>query len=227
MRILLRNLQNRKFSLDIGDFEGLGAMVRELLSPAQLAGDTIDLGPRVNPWDLNVQKAIRQLIVPLVVPPHSTRVITTVPGGYEVKASPPGQLAIQFLEDPDDLVFLFFGGGGSGLTPAQHDALRQLIHFIDEGPGHGFASGATKIVTGGLFPTDITWWDSDPGSNPSAKRLVQKTIERTAGGATLVTPTPVVWTIFDTDGTTILQQLRDDIIYIGVAELERIRTVVV
>jgi hypothetical protein len=32
------------------------------------------------------------------------------------------------------------GGGGSGITENQHETLRHLIHFIDNGPASGFAS---------------------------------------------------------------------------------------
>jgi hypothetical protein len=147
-----------------------------------------------------------------------------VPGGYRVTANPPGQIAVTFLEDPDDLVFLFFSATG-GLTPAQHEVLRQLIHFLDEGPGPGFANPVVKIVTGGLFPTDITWWDSDPGLFPlTAKRIIQKTIDRSTFPATLVKPTPVVWKIYDTDGVTVLETATDVITYTGVAETKRTRT---
>jgi len=37
------------------------------------------------------------------------------------------------------------------LDPATHETLRQLIHFIDEGPANGFLSGAYREVTGTLY----------------------------------------------------------------------------
>lgn len=114
MRILLKNLRQLPYSLDIGDFEGLGDCVRELLATSGTPGDTVDIGGRVDPWSLNVQKLVRGLVVPA----GSTRVVTTVPGGYQVTATPPGQLRVTFLEDLDDLMFLFFGQSGSGMPPA-------------------------------------------------------------------------------------------------------------
>ena len=55
---------------------------------------------------------------------------------------------------------LFQGGGGGGITPQEHETLRQLIHFIDNGPGDGFASGAVRITSpsGSPFPTNIVWY---------------------------------------------------------------------
>jgi len=58
--------------------------------------------------------------------------------------------------------------GAGGLTESQHRTLRQLIHFIDEGPAGGFTSGAYKEVLGGVFPTSIIWWES----SSKAKKIV-------------------------------------------------------
>lgn len=223
MRILVQNLGDLPYALDLGEFDD--GMVRPRLQPYGCADDTTDIGARVDPWTLNTDGAIAGMRQ-LVVPRGSLRIITQVPGGYRVTATPRGQLSVTFLEDPDDLVFLFFGGSsGTGLTADEHERLRQLIHFVDEGPAHGFASGMTKVVTGGLFPTDITWWSADPGMFPGAVRIVRKTIDRSTGGATSVKPTPITWTIYATDGTTVLQSLQDDVVYSGIAELKRIRTI--
>jgi hypothetical protein len=108
---------------------------------------------------------------------------------------------------------------GGGMSAAQHKVLLQLIHFIDEGPADGFVSGATKTVTGGLFPTIIEWKRSD------ATLLVKKTIERSAGPATNLKPTPIVWEIYDTDGTSVLATVSDAVTYGGVAETGRVRTI--
>jgi hypothetical protein len=108
---------------------------------------------------------------------------------------------------------------GAGLTAEQHKALLQLTHFIDEGPAEGFASGATKEIDGGLFPTEIRWKRAD------TTLLVKKTITRSGGGATNLAPTPIVWRIYDTDGTSILSTVSDTISYSGVAETGRTRTI--
>lgn len=111
--------------------------------------------------------------------------------------------------------------GAGGLSDNQHKVLRQLIHFIDEGPAGGFASGAYKEVIGGLFPTSIIWWESDA----KLKKVVETVIVRSGGGATLVAPTPIIWKAYDTDGVTVLETVTDNITYSGVTEVSRTRVI--
>jgi hypothetical protein len=110
-------------------------------------------------------------------------------------------------------------------TPARHRALRQLIHFINDGPACGFASGAYKetLPAGDPFPTSIIWWVS----SSKVDKIVEKTITRSGGGATVVTPTPVVWKMYDTDGSTVLCTVSDAISYSGPFETSRTRTITV
>lgn len=98
-----------------------------------------------------------------------------------------------------------------------HNDLRDLIHFIDNGPADGFASGAYREVVGGPFPTSIIWYDSVAKVN----KIVEKTITR----PTLVAPTPIVWQMYDTDGSTVLATVTDNVTYSGVFELNRTRTI--
>lgn len=112
----------------------------------------------------------------------------------------------------DDLGVFDPRSGGSGITAEQHKVLRQLIHFIDGGPGDGFYSNPYMEVTGGIFPTEIVWWDS----SSKTKKLVRKVITRSGGGASNLKPTPIVWEVYDTDGSTILVTMTDVITYSGV-----------
>ena len=114
---------------------------------------------------------------------------------------------------------------GTGMTPNQHKSLRQLIHFVDEGPAAGFTSGAFKEIlpAGSPFPTSVIWWESAA----KTQKIVEKTITRTGGGATNVKPTPIEWKMYDTDGVTVLNTVSDSIVYNGQFEYTRTRTIVV
>ena len=102
-----------------------------------------------------------------------------------------------------------------------HSNVRDLIHFIDEGPACGFASGAFKEVIGGTFPTQIIWWESAA----KLKKIVEKNITRSGGGATNTTPTPIEWKMYDTDGVTVKCTVTDAITYSGAFEVSRTRTI--
>ena len=106
--------------------------------------------------------------------------------------------------------------GAGGLTIAGHKILRQLIHFIDDGPAEGFASGAYRETTGTIFPTAIIWWES----GGKTKKIVEKLITWTG-----VNPTTVEWKVYDTDGTTVLATVTDTISYSGVFETSRTRAI--
>jgi hypothetical protein len=108
---------------------------------------------------------------------------------------------------------------GSGISEAQHKALRHLIHFIDEGPAGGFASGAFKetLPDGDPFPTSMIWWTSSGKTD----KIVELTI--TYSGAF---PSTEVWKMYDTDGSTVLVTVTDAITYTGAFEATRTRTIV-
>jgi hypothetical protein len=99
---------------------------------------------------------------------------------------------------------------------AEHNAVRQLIHFIDDGPADGFASGAVKDTTfTGAFPTSEVWYESAART----QKIVQ--LDVTYTGAL---PTAEVWRMYDTDGVTVLVTLTDAITYSGAFESTRTRT---
>src|ERR1019366_3445892 len=61
-----------------------------------------------------------------------------------------------------------------GITPTQHETLPQSIHFISDGPAHGFASGAYKEISGMPFPSNIVWY----ADSTKSKKIVEKIIVR-------------------------------------------------
>jgi len=107
--------------------------------------------------------------------------------------------------------------GTGKLDIDDHKTLRHLIHFVDEGPGGGFASGATKQVlpAGSAFPTQIVW--KDAGGN----NLVVKNITRNSNQ----TPATIEWKMYDTDGSTVLATVIDTISYSGIFEISRTRSI--
>jgi len=109
--------------------------------------------------------------------------------------------------------------GGSGITEAEHKVLRQLIHFIDNGPAEGFVSGAYREIlpSADPFPTSEIWWES----SSKTKKIVELTITRNANKI----PTAEEWKVYDTDGSTVLATVTDTISYTGIFETSRTRAI--
>lgn len=115
-----------------------------------------------------------------------------------------------------DSVGVFDPRSGADISQATHRTLRQLIHFIDDGPAEGFVSGAYRTVTGTVFPTEIVWWES----SAMLKRIVDRVMSWT--GVNLTTDQ---WRIYDTDGSTVIATITDAITYSGIFETSRTRTI--
>lgn len=108
----------------------------------------------------------------------------------------------------------------SRITPAQHAALRQLIHLADGvgGPMEGWASGSFREVlpTNNPFPTSVIWYTD----NTKTKKIVAKLI--TFDGQKRVTQ--VQWGAYAADGTTVIVTVTDTIVYTGGQPFENTRT---
>jgi hypothetical protein len=108
--------------------------------------------------------------------------------------------------------------GGSGLSESAHKTVRQLVHLAMEGgPWEGFASGAHRVITGGVFPTLVTWY--------TATDLVDKIVDLTITYNANKTPATEQWRVYDVDGSTILVTVTDTIAYTGIAETTRTRVI--
>lgn len=105
---------------------------------------------------------------------------------------------------------------GSGISEDQHKALRQLIHFIDNGPAESFTSGAYRETTGTVFPTAIIWYDK---SGAGKKKIVEKLITWTGAF-----PTTIAWKVYDVS-EVLLATVSDVISYSGPFETSRTRTI--
>lgn len=150
--------------------------------------------------------------------------IVDASGGTATFKHPPGALKVGI--DPTNLVF----SGATNLQEAVedldsglnsgHKTLRHLIHFINEGPAGGFATGAYKEVlpAGDPFPITVTWWES----SSKLKKIVDKTITYNANKI----PTTIQWRMYDTDGSTVLSTVTDTITYVNnVFESTRTRAI--
>lgn len=98
-----------------------------------------------------------------------------------------------------------------------HKSLYDLIHFIDDGPADGFASGAYKetLPAASPFPTSFIWWTSAA----KTQKLVELALTLNANK----TPATEVWKMYDAAGALALT-LTDTITYSGVFETSRTRT---
>jgi len=106
-----------------------------------------------------------------------------------------------------------------GVSTLDHRTLRQLIHFIDEGPAEGFATGAFCEVTNpGLFPTAVTWYTDVS----KAIKIVELAV--TWSGTV---QTVRAWTVYNAAGTA-LATVTDTITYTStIFETSRTRSIVI
>ena len=72
-----------------------------------------------------------------------------------------------------------------------------------------------------LFPTSIIWYTD----NTKTKKIVEKTITRSGGGASNIKPNPIIWKKYDLDGSTELVRIQFDIVYDGIFEISKNKTV--
>lgn len=94
------------------------------------------------------------------------------------------------------------------ISAPEHKILDQLIHFINDGPGHGFTANAYEEVTpfGSIFPSAITWYYS----NAKTKKIFEELI--TWSG---VVPSAITYNIYSPDGITVVQSATDTFTYIN------------
>lgn len=105
---------------------------------------------------------------------------------------------------------------GAGLSAIQHEGLRQLIHFIDNGPAEGFSSGAYRETTGTVFPTAIIWYDQ---VGVGKKKIVSKEIVWSGPF-----PATITWKMYDAS-EVLLATVTDTLTYSGPFETSRTRTI--
>lgn len=102
----------------------------------------------------------------------------------------------------------------SGISDTDHKTLRQLIHFINNGPGDGFYSNPFRETAGNPFPTRITWWSD----SSKTLRLFQTEITRSG-----IYPVTESYKMFSAGGA-LLAVATDAITYQGAYEVARSRS---
>lgn len=119
----------------------------------------------------------------------------------------------QFMEE--GIVKMLVSPSSASLTAAGHEQLRQLVHFVDDGPANGLLTGAYKetLPAGSPFPTLEIWWTS----SAKVEKLLQLEITRS-----VVLPVTESWKMFN--GDAVVETLTDVITYTGVFETARTRT---
>lgn len=100
-------------------------------------------------------------------------------------------------------------GGAGYLTTTAHRTVRQLIHFIEDGPAEGFTTGAycETLPVGAAFPTSCIWWTN---SGKTAK-IVEEDVTWNANN----TINTDVWKMYDVDGVTLIATVTDTYDYTG------------
>lgn len=144
-----------------------------------------------------------------------------VPGAQRIGVNPTGLSHVTSNNVQDAIEELDAAVGTTGITEADHKALRQLIHLADEGgPFEGFATGAYQetLPSASAFPSSVIWW-TDSGKTA---KIVEETITYN-GNSTVNTDN---WKVYDVDGVTLLAEITDTVTYSGVFELSRVRTIV-
>ena len=116
----------------------------------------------------------------------------------------------------DGFSFKDAASGTYNPSPEKHKILRQLIHFIEEGPAEGFASGAYREITNQPFPTAVIWYTA----SDKLHKIVEKLITRDAGQ----NPTTVTWKVYSA-ADVLLATVTDTITYSGVFETSRTRAI--
>lgn len=93
------------------------------------------------------------------------------------------------------------------LRIADHKSVRDLIHFIDDGPADvpGIAGFKEILPFNSLFPTSKIWWTNSGKTH----KIVEKIIQRLENQR----PEVITWKMYEGDGTTVAMTVSDTLNY--------------
>lgn len=102
------------------------------------------------------------------------------------------------------------------LSPSRHARLKQLIHYIDDGPT--YLSGAYREIlpAGNVFPTQIVWWESSGKVNKIVETIITRNTNKM--------PSSIVWNLYESG--SVVETITDNILYQNnIFEINRTRTI--
>jgi hypothetical protein len=161
--------------------------------------------------------------------PTAASIARCVPGAIVVGALSPtpyldvtaDSLSKSDLDDYMETQGYVFDSTAPTNTPAQSaagsDANKRLLEKFISGAAEGWPSGVYREVTGGVFPSAVTWWTSSAKVTKIADAVYTRNGSQQA--------TTVVWKMYASDGTTVLSTITDVIAYTNGAEVSRTRTI--
>jgi hypothetical protein len=122
------------------------------------------------------------------------------------------------FQDADNSIPITLASLVENVNPAQHTALRQLIHFLEDGPADVALSGAVKetLPSGNPFPTSVVWWTTAAKTIKYVEKLIVRNAQQW--------PTSVTWKMYDAAGS-VIATIADAISYSGPFETSRTRTI--
>ena len=101
---------------------------------------------------------------------------------------------------------------------ASHQALIDIMHFLDDGPGDGWASGAYRVRQG-VAPNPGGWiWYT---SSAMTKRIISVTYTYPVGS---ILPSSKQWLLYASDGATVARTLTDAMTWSGALLTNTTRT---
>lgn len=104
-----------------------------------------------------------------------------------------------------------------GITSSDHKDLNQLVHLAEGGGPFGSFTASIRDVGPKGFPTATIWWTD----TTRTKKIVQKLITYNSNK----TASTIQWQSFNADGVSVNESYTDSILYDGVYETTRSRSI--
>jgi hypothetical protein len=102
------------------------------------------------------------------------------------------------------------------ISAEKHEKIKQLIHYIDDGPTYLSGTYREILPARDPFPTSVIWWES----SGKVRKIVETIITRNANKM----PSSIVWNLYD--GGSVIETITDSIVYQNnIFEVSRVRII--